>query len=74
MTVTSMVATQTYGGVAGSALIAYMIRRYKLKLANDFVLRIDFDVNKECFKVLMPPASWKNMGEPEKLEVACQDF
>lgn len=45
-----------------------------MKGARNFVLRIDFDVEKEAFIVTMPPSSFKSLGEPEKVTVEPENF
>ena len=39
--------TQLYAGTVGSGVIAMLARMYKQRLAGEFVLRIDFDVETE---------------------------
>ena len=47
------------GGFGASSFLVYVSRYYKMKVIQDFVLRIDFDVNSESFIVIMPPNSFK---------------
>ena len=43
-------------------------------MTRDFVLRIDFDTEKEAFVITMPPSNFTKMGEPDKLTVYPADF
>ena len=71
---TATVHAQLYGGTFGSAIFAMLMRAFKKRIARDFVLRIDFDVNEEVFIVTIPPSSFTQLGEPEKLTVSPRDF
>ena len=57
--------TQVYAGLFTSGGLAFYTRSYKKNLFGDFVLRIDFDIESQEFVVVMPPASFKSIGEPE---------
>jgi len=63
-----------YGGTFGSAFVALSFRLFKQRLARDFVLRIDFDVQAEAFVITMPPPNFTSLGEPFRLTVAPSDF
>lgn len=67
-------ASQVYGGLATSAALAFLTRSFKKRLADDFVLRIDFDPQTETFVVTMPPSSFSSLGEPEKVSVNVANF
>lgn len=58
-------ASHVYGGMVTAGGLTFLTRRFKKRLADDFVLRIDFDPLKEEFVIVMPPASFKSLGEPE---------
>ena len=67
-------ATNLYGGTLGSGVLCLAMRVFKQKLARDFVLRIEFDVHSEKFKVIMPPQNFLAMGNPDTLTVEPENF
>ena len=71
---TTGLMVQLYGGALSAGFLAMIARYYKRALANNFALRIDYETATESFLILMPPSSWSQMGEPEKVKVAAADF
>ena len=65
---------QIWGGFLGSGGLAWLIGKYKRRLVQNFVLRIDFDAKNEVFKVTVPPDSFRYLGEPQKISVNAADF